>query len=116
MYEGDLVVGSEIRHLLERERLRTRFIAAHTRLAEYHIALAEHDQALASALEILRHDPFREDAHRLAMRCYVRLGQRAQALRQYRICRDVLQTEFEAPPERATDELYETIRLDPARV
>jgi DNA-binding SARP family transcriptional activator len=116
MYQGDLVVGSEIRHLLERERLRTRFIAARTRLAEYHVARQEHDEALANVLEILRHDPFREDAHRLAMRCYVLLGQRAQALRQYRICRDVLQAEFEAPPERATDELYETIRLDPTRI
>jgi len=116
MYHGDLVVSSEIRHLLERERLRIRFIAAHTQLAEYHMARREHNEALENALQILEHDPFREDAHRLAMRCYVLLGQRAQAMRQYRICRDVLHAEFEAPPERATDELYERIRLDPARI
>ena len=43
----------------------------------------------------------------------VRLGERAQALRQYRLCRDVLDIEFAAVPEPATEELYETVRLRP---
>ena len=43
-------------------------------------------------------------------------GQRAQALRQYRLCREVLADEFDAVPEPATEELYEMLRMDPARV
>jgi DNA-binding SARP family transcriptional activator len=72
--------------------------------------------ALLHALDLLRHDPCREDAHRMAMRCYVRQGERAQALRQYRLCREVLAIEFEAAPEPATESLYELVRLDPARI
>lgn len=116
LYEGDLVVGSDIQHVLERERLRARYLSARGRLAEYHLAHGEIDAALSDALDILAHDPCREDAHRIAMRCQVRLGQRAQALRQYRICREILEVEFQAAPERETDELFELVRLDPERV
>lgn len=116
LYEGDLVVGSDIQHVLERERLRARYLSARGRLAEYHLEHGETDAALSDALDILAHDPCREDAHRMAMRCQVRLGQRAQALRQYRICREILEVEFQAAPERATDELFELVRLDPALV
>lgn len=115
-YEGDLAVGSEVQHVLERERLRARYLRVRATLADHHLARGEIDAALSNALDILNHDPYREDAHRMAMRCYVRLGQRAQALRQYRICREVLQSEFEAAPERATDDLYDLVRLEPTRV
>jgi hypothetical protein len=47
------------------------------------------------------------------MRCYVRLGERARALRQYRICCESLDAEFEAPPEPLTEALFNRIRLDP---
>jgi hypothetical protein len=50
------------------------------------------------------------------MRCYVRRGERAQALRQFRICESVLRTEFNAPPEPATLALFERVRLTPAEV
>jgi DNA-binding SARP family transcriptional activator len=116
LYEGDLVVGSEVQHVLERERLRASYLRVRATLANHHLARGDIDAALGHALDILAHDPYREDAHRMAMRCYVRLGQRAQALRQYRICRDVLMNEFEAAPERATEELYELVRLEPVRV
>jgi DNA-binding SARP family transcriptional activator len=116
LYEGDLVIGSDVQHVLERERLRARYLGVRARLANYHLALGEIDAALDNALDILSHDPYREDAHRIAMRCYVRLGHRAQALRQYRICRDILMTEFEAAPERATEELYDLVRLEPVLV
>jgi hypothetical protein len=48
------------------------------------------------------------------MRCHVRRGERAQAMRQYRICCSILQDEFDALPEPATQLLYQQIRLDPA--
>jgi DNA-binding SARP family transcriptional activator len=52
----------------------------------------------------------------MAMRSYVRMGERSQALRQYRMCRHVLEQEFEAVPEVATETLFELIRLEPSRV
>lgn len=115
MYAGDLVGGTGLQHLLERERLRSRYLSARAQIGEHHLAQGEYLEALGDAIDLLAHDPFREDAHRMAMRCYVRLGQRAQALHQYRICRDALAREFDAPPEPATEALYELVRFDPAR-
>jgi DNA-binding SARP family transcriptional activator len=115
LYEGDLAISSAIQHLLERERLRARYINARARLAEHCLDTGDFAGALANALDVLAVDPLREDAHRLAMRCYVRRGQRAQALRQYRLCSQILHTEFEASPEPATQALYELVRLHPDR-
>lgn len=116
VYGGDLAVGSAIQHLVERERLRARFLSVFARLADASFASGDYEATLENALKLLTYDPCREDAHRMAMRCYVRLGQRAQALRQYRICREALFVEFDASPEGATDDLYRLVRLDPGRV
>jgi DNA-binding SARP family transcriptional activator len=116
LYGGDLISDSDVQHVIERERLRARYLYARARLADHHFAVGSFALALDQALGVLAHDPCREDAHRMAMRSYVRLGERAQALRQYRLCRDMLLREFDAPPERATAELYELIRLDPSGV
>lgn len=116
LYEGDLVIGPVVQHLVERERLRARFLSVRAHLADHHFARGEYDRALENALELLAFDACREDAHRMAMRCYVRLGARAQAVRQYRICRQILAEEFDAPPEDATERVYEMVRLEPARL
>jgi DNA-binding SARP family transcriptional activator len=116
LYTGDLVLASEIRHIVERERLRARYLAARAYLVDLQFGRDNYVDALAGSLELLSEDPCREDAHRLVMRCYNRLGQRAQALRQYRLCREVLADEFDAVPEPATEDLYEMLRMDPARV
>jgi DNA-binding SARP family transcriptional activator len=113
LYVGDLGGGSDVAHLLERERLRARFLTALSRLADNYFAVGDYERSLASALELLHTDPCREDAHRVAMRCYVRAGARAQALRQYRVCRSVLALEFDAAPEPATEALYELVRAEP---
>jgi DNA-binding SARP family transcriptional activator len=62
---------------------------------------------------MLASDPCREDAHRLVMRCYVRLGERAQALRQYQLCKQILRAEYDVAPEDATTALYDRVRLEP---
>ena len=116
LYAGDLVTATDVRHLLERERLRARYLAVRARLADHEFSMGDFDGALENALALLASDPCREDAHRMAMRCYVRVGQRAQALRQYAICRDVLALEFSATTEPATDELFDLVRTAPDRV
>ena len=52
----------------------------------------------------------------MTMRAYVRLGTRAQALRQYTLCRKILAEEFDAIPEPATERLFTLIRTDPGLV
>ena len=113
LYAGDLVASYHVQHVLERERLRARYLTVRAHLADHHFARGDYEVSMRHALELLVVDPCREDAHRLAMRCHVRLGERAQAMRQYHLCREILAAEFGAVPEPATDDLYELVRLDP---
>src|SRR5690606_12456487 len=68
---------------------------------------------LARAVERLRQilalDPAREDVHREVMRLCARAGQRHQALRQYRLCREALQQELDAEPDAETEAFYHEI-------
>jgi DNA-binding SARP family transcriptional activator len=116
LYGGDLVAGSDICELLERERLRAACLTTLARLADAHFELEKYDPARETALRLLAVDPCREDAHRMVMRAYVRSGARAQALRQYQLCRSILRDEFDAVPEPATARLFDLIRTDPSRV
>ncbi|WP_322755299.1 bacterial transcriptional activator domain-containing protein [Frankia sp. Cas3] len=115
-YRGDLVSGDDARAVIERERLRSRYLSVLARLATHHLESGDCQGALECALQLLRQDPCREDAHRLVMRCHVRLGARSLALRQYRICRQVLDGEYGVLPEPATEALFAQIRLDPGAV
>jgi len=113
LYMGDLSIDTNVHALLERERLRSLYLTALARLADHHYGQGEYEAALNFALAILVDDPCREDAHRLAMRCYARRGERAQALRHYRLCSKILRTEFDAAPEPDTTALFDQLRLDP---
>jgi DNA-binding SARP family transcriptional activator len=116
LYRGDLGQTGDAGVEIERERLRARYLTILGRLADHRFRAADYTASLDFALALLRADPCREDAHRLLMRCYVRQGERAQAIRQFRLCELVLRTEFEAAPERATLELLDQIRCHPESV
>ena len=116
LYRGDLCTGGDVTDVIERERLRARYLSLLANLADYYYSMANYAAALNYAGRLLAYDPYREDAYRVLMRCYVRRGERAQAFRQYRLCQAVLQAEFNAGPEAATTDLYEQIRLDPGSV
>jgi DNA-binding SARP family transcriptional activator len=114
LYRGDLCGGDDLQTVIERERLHVAFLDLLVRLASHHYAQGNPGQALPYLQRLIAHDPCREDAHRLAMRCYMQIGQRAQALRQFRVCCRALILEFDAQPEPATVALFEQVRLNPA--
>lgn len=116
LYQGDLALGTTVQLLIERERLRARYMLLLARVADERYTNGDYTTALHYTSRLLACDPCREDAHRLAMRCHMRCGERAQALRQYRLCTDILRTEFDTTPEPATCDLYHQIRLDPQSV
>lgn len=116
LYTGDLSSVADVHAVLERERLRSLYLSALARLSDHHYERGDYTGALNFALAILVDDPCREDAHRLAMRCYVQRGERAQALRQYQLCVKILRAEFDAAPEPATTALFDQVRLDPRSV
>jgi DNA-binding SARP family transcriptional activator len=118
LYGGDLslAAGTSGRVALERERLRATFRRVLIRLADEAFARDAFEASLEHALALLAHDPCREDAHRLVMRCHVRLGERSQAMRHYEAVRQILRAELDAEPEPATTALFEHIRLNPGAV
>jgi DNA-binding SARP family transcriptional activator len=116
LYRGDLSGGTDITAVVERERLRARYLSLLARLADDAFARGDGDLCLKYAHALLAKDPCREDAHRFIMRCHLRRGERSQALRQFRLCQSILLSEFDAPPEPATIDLYNQIRLAPEGV
>ncbi len=116
LYRGDMCCCPDSYAVLERERLRARCLDLLARMAQHYYRRGDHVLCLEYAGRLLRHDPCREDAYRVVMRCYVRLGQRAEALRTYRLCAAILRAEFDAVPEPATTELYEQVRRSPERI
>jgi DNA-binding SARP family transcriptional activator len=116
LYRGDLAVESDVGSVLERERLRARFLSLLAYLADAHYRAGEYGACLEQAWRLLGNDPCREDAHRVVMRCHVQRGERAAALRHYQVCAHILYTEFDAAPEPATTALFDQIRHQPSQV
>jgi DNA-binding SARP family transcriptional activator len=116
IYRGDLCTDKEVNAKVERERLRAHFLTALSHVADFYFSIQEYTRCLEHTERILQVDPCREDAHRLAMCCYVRQGERAQALRQFRLCEFVLRAEFDAAPEPRTVQLYDLLRLSPESI
>jgi DNA-binding SARP family transcriptional activator len=116
LYRGDLAVETDVGSVLERERLRARYLSLLAYLADYQYRAGHYGACLDHAWCLLGHDPCREDAHRVVMRCYLRRGERAAALRHYHVCAHILRAEFDAPPEPATTALFDQIRLRPSHI
>jgi DNA-binding SARP family transcriptional activator len=110
LYRGDLAAGPNIYAVIERERLRVNYLSVLAWLATNAYQRGDDVAALDYALRLLATEPCREDAHRLVMRIHVRRGERAQALRQFQICTEVLLSEFAVGPEDQTRELFNKIR------
>jgi DNA-binding SARP family transcriptional activator len=116
LYRGDLVASDGMRAIIEREQLRARYLTMLARLAGHYFGRANYAACLNVVQRVLASDPCREDAHRLVMLCHLRLGERAQALRQYRLCQEMLRAEFDAEPEQETTQLFDRIRLNPSGI
>ena len=113
LYRGDLYVGDGSLHaVMAREHLRTSYLSVLTQLASYRFDQQDYQVSLELAWQLLKSDPCNEHAHRLVMRCYMRIGDRSAALHQYRLCKDILRSEFDTGPEPATVALFDQIRLN----
>jgi DNA-binding SARP family transcriptional activator len=93
----------------ERASLEADQLAVLGRLVQLHLDRGAYLECLNFGRRLLQLDPSREDVHRDLMRCYSRLGQRSEALRQYRRCFEALQSELELLPEAETTALYERV-------
>jgi predicted ATPase/class 3 adenylate cyclase len=95
--------------LAERARLRARALGAMSRLLARYMNSSATDPAIALAVRLLAIDPLQEPVHRTLMQLYARQGRAASALRQFQICREILQRELATSPDPATETLYREI-------
>ncbi len=116
LYAGDLLEGFAIDAPgfeswlgAQQERLRRLAVNALARLADEHAKHGQVELAIAAATRLVALDPLHEKTHCLLMRLYLKQGRQTAALKQYRLCREILQRELGVSPETETDQLHREI-------
>lgn len=120
LYKADFLAGFgtpdsvefEDWQLAQREWLRREFADLHQRLSDYYAQGQHYDRAIKHALAWLAVDRLHEPAHRQLMRLYAASGQRADALRQYQQCVQMLDEELVTLPDDETVQLYQAIQTN----
>jgi DNA-binding SARP family transcriptional activator len=98
-YTGDLLTDCyEEWCIQERERLQCMYLRALGELLKHHSSRRHFDAAIDCARRILATDSLREEVHRELIQLYLATGQTAAALRQYRVCEELLQRELAVAP------------------
>jgi len=82
------------------------------RLIEFGAANGEWARVLQLGQTLVLRDAFDEAAHRWVVRAHAMLGNRAQAMRQYRLCEERLRAEFDVAPSEETRALLSELGLD----
>lgn len=113
LYRGDLLDGFDARSNAfdewltnERMSLRRQAIEALHTLTQLCITNEDIEGATRACAKQLMLEPLNESAHRTMMELHARRGAYAEALRQYRTCKEALRRELDVAPEPATEQLY----------
>lgn len=107
LYRGDYLMGFDADWLiLERERLRCLYLDTLYALVHAEATAGNWQAVVKTAQRLCIVEPLREDGHRMLMEGYARTGNRALALRQFRVCCNVLEREL------GVDPMPETIALE----
>ncbi|WP_226469194.1 AfsR/SARP family transcriptional regulator [Luteimonas panaciterrae] len=110
LYKSDILMDmTDDWALREREKYRRDYLNALGRLIQIATIRRQYAEGIRHAQAILDHDALREDVHRELMQLFVLNGQRAQALRQFEHCRELLRRELAIQPMRETMALYQKI-------
>ena len=118
LYSGDFLEGYQAGDayafeewvLAQRESYRSQALSALDKLVEINRSLQEYEVGITYANQILQIEPWREEAHHSLMWLYMQNGQRSDALRQYELCRTVLETEVGVEPAPVTTDLWRQIK------
>jgi DNA-binding SARP family transcriptional activator len=112
LYRGDYLIEDlyEEWTAIERERLVDLYTDLLRRLAIHDMESGRPWESVRTCYRLLEKDRCDEDTHRLLMECFIRLGQRARASRQYELCEVALRHEYDMTPSPETRALYASIR------
>lgn len=115
LYHGELLADFYDEWILsEREHYRELYLDALLQLAQSYRAKGEYERAMGYANQVLTADPGNERAHQHLMFCYLALGDRGAALKQYDVCVRALQAEMGVEPSRETTSLYQWVKHAPS--
>jgi DNA-binding SARP family transcriptional activator len=92
-----------------RERYRNAYLDLVDRLSEFHWRKGNYPVVIELCGKLLAKDNCNERAHRRLMRCYQTQGQHGLAVRQYRLCVDILKNELGVSPSAETRNLLNKI-------
>ena len=117
LYRGDFLQGFSLRDSAEfdlwqfqqTEHFQRLAASVLDRLVRLYTDQANYVSAIQYGQRWLTLDVLHEPAHRSLMRLYTWIGERSQALRQYRECVRILDQELGVAPLEETTELYQTI-------
>jgi len=114
LYRGDYLVEDlyEDWTMVERERLTNAYMDLLDRLAVHYMEVEQYQESIRACYRVLEKDRCHEDSYRLLMQCYARLGLRARALHQYRMCEQILEQEYGTSPSPETRSLYVRLLRD----
>ncbi len=110
LYKGDLFEGIYSDWCLaERERLARLSLYAKGQIMAYCQQNGRFAEAVDWGHAILHDDPLREEVHRAIMQCCYELGWYALAVKQFRLCTQLLKDELDVLPLPETIAVYQTI-------
>ncbi|MBX3081381.1 MAG: hypothetical protein KF716_07070 [Anaerolineae bacterium] len=118
LYADDFMLGYSLEDcaeyndwvFMQQEWLRLEYAGALRRLCNHFAESQQIEEAIAYAHRWLAVDTLHEPAHRLLIRLHLASGHRSEALRQYKQCVSLLETELATVPEEQTLKLYEEIQ------
>lgn len=90
----------------QRNTLRALLMRALQCLVSISAKNGEHALAIQHAVEMVELDPFRETAYQLLMKMHAAAGDRAEALRVFAKCRELLRDEMGISPSPQTEAVY----------
>ncbi len=116
LYQGELLEGLYTRSQgfddwleLERSQRREKALQIMDVLLEKAQSENQLEQVIRLGIKMASLDPLRESVHRVLMDAYNKQGRRNAALKQYRLCQQLLRDDLSIAPEEETQTLYQTI-------
>lgn len=115
LYQKDFLAGEDGHQWIfpMRERLKAGFIRLIEMAGRHHEMAGEWEQAVHNYQKALEVQDLQEEFYRGIMRCYHKLGRRAEALAVYYQCRTVLDAALGIEPSEETERLYRDIKQKP---
>jgi ABC-type oligopeptide transport system substrate-binding subunit/DNA-binding SARP family transcriptional activator len=118
LYIGDFLAGFSVRGcrnfqewvVRERERLHRLVVDALNEVVNYDTGIGDFGAGISHVTRLLEIEPLMEAAHRNLMRLLYYNGQRAAAMEQYEVCRQILKKELDIEPATETLLIFRQIQ------